>query len=63
MLRHLSIYYKGGYRQEFDILVPIGILGKCLDPGIQGTSPGNSMCMWRMNNPSPVCPESPKEQQ
>ncbi len=33
-------------------IVPDGKSGKCLDPGIQGTSPGNSVCVWRVSNPS-----------
>jgi hypothetical protein len=40
--------------------VPNGISGKCLNPGKQGTSPGDSVCARRV---SPIHPESPKEQQ
>jgi hypothetical protein len=59
MLRHLSIYYRGGYRQEFDILVPNGILGKYRDPGIQGTSLGNSMYV-EDEQPKPCLPRVSK---
>ncbi len=45
-------------------IVPDRISGKCLDSGIQGTSPGNSVCVEsEQPKPSPVHPDSPKEQQ
>ncbi len=54
---HVFFLYRYG-------VVPNRLSGKCLDPRIQGTSPGNSVCVeGELPKPSPVCPESPKEQQ
>ncbi len=44
--------------------VPDGISGKCLDPGIQGTGPGGSVCVRsEQPKPSPICLESLKKLQ
>ncbi len=44
------------------IPVPNEKSGKCVDPGIQGISPGNSVCVrGEQPKPSPVRPMSPKE--